>query len=78
MSRYCLSEQEKHFTQEIALVFKIAAIGIVVAVLNQLLVRSDRPDQAMLVSLAGLVTTMMLLVREISSLFELVKTLFGF
>ena len=72
MSRYCLSEQEKHFTQ------KIAAIGIVVAVLNQLLVRSDRPDQAMLVSLAGLVTTMMLLVREISSLFELVKTLFGF
>ena len=63
---------------DIDLVFKIAAIGIVVAVLNQLLVRSDRPDQAMLVSLAGLVTTMMLLVREISSLFELVKTLFGF
>ena len=59
---------------DIDLVFKIAAIGIVVAVLNQLLVRSDRPDQAMLVSLAGL----MLLVREISSLFELVKTLFGF
>ena len=57
---------------DIDLVFKIAAIGIVVAVLNQLLVRSDRPDQAMLV------TTMMLLVREISSLFELVKTLFGF
>ena len=82
LSRYCLSEQEKYFTQEISmdidLVFKIAAIGIVVAVLNQLLVRSDRPDQAMLVSLAGLVTTMMLLVREISSLFELVKTLFGF
>ena len=49
---------------DIDLVFKIAAIGIVVAVLNQLLVRSDRPDQAML--------------REISSLFELVKTLFGF
>ena len=63
---------------DIDLVFKIAAIGIVVAVLNQLLGRSDRPDQAMLVSLAGLVTTMMLLVREISSLFELVKTLFGF
>ena len=39
---------------DIDLVFKIAAIGIVVAVLNQLLVRSDRPDQAMLVSLAGL------------------------
>ena len=63
---------------DIDLVFKIAAIGIVVAVLNQLLARADRPDQAMLVSLAGLVTTMMLLVRESSSLFELVKTLFGF
>ena len=47
---------------DIDLVFKIAAIGIVVAVLNQLLVRSDRPDQAMLVSLAGLVTTKTLLI----------------
>ena len=60
------------------MIFKIAAVGIVVAVLNQLLVRSDRPDQAMLVSLAGLITTMMLLVREISSLFDLIKSLFGF
>ncbi len=63
---------------DIDLVFKIAAIGIVVAGLHQLLVRSDRPDQAMLVSLAGLITTMMLLVREISALFELIKSLFGF
>ena len=63
---------------DIDLVFKIAAVGIVVAVLNQLLVRSDRPDLAMLVSLAGLITTMMLLVREISSLFDLIKSLFGF
>ena len=63
---------------DIDLVFKIAAVGIVVAVLNQLLVRSDRPDQAMLVSLDGLITTMMLLVREISSLFDLIKSLFGF
>ena len=63
---------------DIDLVFKIAAVGIIVSVLNQLLVRSDRPDQAMLVSLAGLVTTMMLLVREINSLFDLVKSLFGF
>ena len=63
---------------DIDLVFKIAAVGIVVAVLNQLLVRSDRPDQAMPVSLAGLITTMMLLVREISSLFDLIKSLFGF
>ena len=63
---------------DIDLVFKIAAVGIGVAVLNELLVRSDRPDQAMLVSLAGLIATMMLLVREISSLFELIKSLFGF
>ena len=63
---------------DIDLVFKIAAVGIVVAVLNQLLVRSARPDPAMLVSLAGLITTMMLLVREISSLFALIKSLFGF
>ena len=63
---------------DIDLVFKLAAVGIVVAVLNQLLVRSARPDQAMLVSLAGLITTMMLLVREISSLFDLIKSLFGF
>lgn len=63
---------------EIDLVFKIAAVGIVVAVLNQLLIRSDRPDQAMLVSLAGLVSTMMLLVEEISALFALIETLFGF
>ena len=64
--------------RDIDLVFRIAAVGIVVAVLNQLLIRSDRPDQAMLVSLAGLVATMMLLVREISSLFDLIRTLFGF
>ena len=63
---------------DIDLVFKIAAVGIVVAVPYQLLVRSGRPDQAMLVSLAGLITTMMLLVREISSLFDLIKSLFGF
>ena len=63
---------------DIDLVFKIAAVGIVVAVLNQLLVRSDRPDQAMLVSLAGLYTSKKLLVREISSLFDLIMSLFGF
>lgn len=63
---------------DIDLVFKIAAVGIVVSVLNQLLIRSDRPDQAMLVSIAGLVSTMMLLVEEISTLFDLVKMLFGF
>lgn len=58
------------------LIFKIAAVGILVAVLNQLLVRSGREEQAMMTTLAGLVVVMMMLVREISDLFALVKTLF--
>ena len=62
----------------IDLIFRIAAIGIVVAVLNQLLVRSGREEQAMMTTLAGLVVVMMMLVREISDLFQLIKTLFGF
>ena len=61
---------------EIDLVFKIAAVGILVAVLNQLLIRSGREEQAMMTTLAGLVVVMMILVREISGLFQLIKTLF--
>ena len=63
---------------DIDLIFRIAALGIVVAVLNQLLVRSGREEQAMMTTLAGLVVVMMMLVREISDLFQLIKTLFGF
>ena len=63
---------------DIDLIFKIAAIGIVVAVLNQLLVHSGREEQAMMTTLAGLVVVMMMLVQEISDLFQLIKTLFGF
>ena len=62
----------------IDLIFRIAAIGIVVAVLNQLLVRAGREEQALMTTLAGLVVVMMMLVREISDLFQLIKTLFGF
>ena len=65
-------------TMDIDLIFKIAAIGIVVAVLNSLLVRSGREEQAMMTTLAGLVVVMMMLVQEISNLFQLIKTLFGF
>ena len=61
---------------EIDLVFKIAAIGILVAVLNQLLVRSGREEQAMMTTLAGLVVVLMILVQEISDLFALIKNLF--
>ena len=63
---------------DVDLIFKIAAIGIVVAVLTQLLVRSGREEQAMMTTLAGLVVVMMMLVREISDLFQLIKALFGF
>ncbi len=63
---------------DIDLIFKIAAIGIIVAVLNQLLVRSGREEQALMTTLAGLVVVLMILVREISDLFQLIKTLFQF
>lgn len=61
---------------DVDLIFKIAAVGILVAVLNQLLVRSGQEEQAMMTTLAGLVVVMMILVREISGLFQLIKTLF--
>ena len=62
---------------DVDLIFKIAAVGVLVAVLNQLLVRSGREEQAMMTTLAGLVVVMMMLVRQISDLFQLVKSLFG-
>ena len=63
---------------DVDLIFKIAAIGILVAVLNQLLVRSGREGQAMMTTLAGLVVVLMMMVQEISDLFDLIKTLFNF
>ena len=62
---------------DIDLIFKIAAIGIVVAVLNQLLIRSGREDQAMMTTLAGLVVVLSMLVQQISQLFVTIKTLFS-
>ena len=59
------------------LIFKIAAIGILVSVLNQVLTRSGRDEQATMTTLAGLVVVLMMVVQEISSLFDLVKKLFG-
>lgn len=63
---------------DVDLIFKIAAIGILVSVLNQLLVRSGREEQAMMTTLAGLVVVLMILVQKISDLFDLIKMLFGF
>ena len=62
---------------DVDLIFKIAAVGILVAVLNLLVVRSGREEQAMMTTLAGLVVVLMMLVQQISDLFQLVKTLFG-
>lgn len=62
---------------DVDLIFKIAAIGILVSVLNQVLARSGRDEQATMTTLAGLVVVLMMVVQEISDLFELVKNLFG-
>lgn len=63
---------------EIELIFKIAAIGIIVSILNQVLTRSGREEQATMTSLAGLVVVLMILTQKIADLFDLVKTLFEF
>ncbi len=63
---------------EIDLIFKIAAIGIIVSILNQVLSRSGREEQATMTTLAGLVVVLMMVVQEIAKLFDLVKTLFQF
>ena len=62
---------------DIDLLFKIAAIGILVAVLHQVLVRAGREDQAMMTTLAGLVIVLTLVIKEISTLFDSVRTMFG-
>lgn len=58
-------------------IFRIAAIGIVVAVLNQLLQRSGREEQAMMTTIAGLIVVLMMIVTEISNLFDTIKSIFN-
>lgn len=62
---------------DVDLIFKIAAIGIIVAVLNQVLIRSGREEQAMMTTLAGLIVVLTMIVTEISDLFQMVKSVFG-
>ena len=62
----------------IDLIFKIAAVGILVAVLDMLLSRSGRSEQALLTTIAGLVVVLVIIVQEISGLFDMIKGLFGF
>ena len=63
---------------DIDLIFKIAAVGIIVSILNQVLVRSGREEQATMTSLAALVMVLMIVVQRIAELFDMVKTLFEF
>lgn len=63
---------------EIDLVFKIAAIGIIVSILNQVLSRSGREEQATMTTIAGLIVVLMMIAQRIADLFELVKSLFQF
>ena len=62
---------------EIDLIFKIAAVGIIVAVLNQLLKRAERDEQAMMTTLAGLVVVLMMVVSKIGELFDTITRIFG-
>ena len=65
-------------TMEIDLIFKIAAVGIIVSILNQVLSRTGRDEQATMTTLAGLVVVLMIVAQKIYDLFDLVKTLFEF
>ena len=62
---------------DVDMIFKIAAVGIIVAILNQLLIRSGREEQAMLTTLAGLIVVLTMIVTQISTLFSTINTLFG-
>ncbi len=62
---------------DVDMIFKIAAVGIIVAVLNQVLIRSGREEQAMMTTLAGLIVVLMMLIGEIGNLFDTVKSVFG-
>ncbi|MGN0614292.1 MAG: stage III sporulation protein AC [Porcipelethomonas sp.] len=62
---------------EVDLIFKIAGIGIIVAVLNLVLKRAEREEQAMMTTLAGLIVVLMMVISSISDLFDTVKTVFG-
>lgn len=59
------------------LIFKIAAVGIIVAILNQVLIRSGREEQAMMTTLAGLIVVLMMIIEQIDTLFKTIKSVFS-
>ena len=60
---------------DVQLIFKIAAVGIIVTILNQVLVRSGREEQATMTTLAGLVVVLMIVAQKIAQLCDLVQSL---
>ena len=70
-------EYRKENLMDINLLFRIAAIGILVAVLHQVLVRAGREDKAMMTTLAGLVIVLTMVIKEISTLFNTIRTIFN-
>lgn len=62
---------------ELDLIFKIAAVGIIVAVLNQILKKTEHDEQAMMLTVAGLVIVLMMIIPEIDELFDTIKSVFG-
>ncbi|MBQ7039140.1 MAG: stage III sporulation protein AC [Clostridia bacterium] len=60
------------------IIFKLAAIGILVAIINQLLIKSGRDEQAMLIVIAGLIVAMLMMIEQVSVLFDTIKSTFGF
>lgn len=63
---------------EVDLIFRVAGIGIIVAVLNQLLTRSGRDEQALLTTIAGLIVVLVIVVQQIGDLFDLIRNIFDF
>ena len=63
---------------DIDIIFKVAGVGIIVTVLNLILKKADRDEQALMTTLAGLIVVLMMLISEISELFDEVKSVFGF
>ena len=76
--RRCCADNFIDVAMEIDLIFKVAAIGIIVSILNQVLAKSGREEQATMTTLTGLVVVLMMVASKISELFELVKSLFHF
>lgn len=60
------------------IIFKIAGVGIIVAVLNMILKKSEREEYGLIVTIAGLIVVLLVIINEIASLFETVKSVFGF